>query len=114
MGSGTGEGPRVERLELGRWGTNCYVLTCTETNECVVVDPPAEPERILAAIAERRVRYILLTHTHMDHTQGYSAVRQTTAAPAGVHPLDAPDLPYEPDFALAHSEKLTFGRAELE
>ncbi|TAK35578.1 MAG: MBL fold metallo-hydrolase [Chloroflexota bacterium] len=114
MGSGAGDGLRVERLELGQWGTNCYLLTCAETNECVVVDPAAEPERILAAIAGRKVRYIVLTHTHLDHIQGYTGVREATGAAAGVHPLDAPELPYEHDFALVDGAKLTFGRVELE
>ena len=107
-------GVRVERLELGQWGTNCYILVCERTGESVIVDPAAEPERILAATAGQKVRYILLTHTHMDHIQGYDAVRRATGVPAGVHPQDAPQLPHEHDFDLSDRQRLAFGQQELE
>ena len=40
---------QLHTLPLGQWATNCYILTCGQ--ESLIVDPAAEPERILAAVA---------------------------------------------------------------
>jgi hypothetical protein len=33
---------QIDRLELGPFGTNSYILICQETNESVVVDAPGK------------------------------------------------------------------------
>jgi glyoxylase-like metal-dependent hydrolase (beta-lactamase superfamily II) len=33
---------QIDRLELGPFGTNSYILICQKTNESVVVDAPGE------------------------------------------------------------------------
>jgi hypothetical protein len=33
---------QIEKLELGPFGTNAYILTCQQTGDSVVVDAPAE------------------------------------------------------------------------
>ena len=33
---------RIERLTLGPYATNSYILTCPETGDGVLVDAPAE------------------------------------------------------------------------
>ena len=43
---------RIERLELGPFGTNAYVLICLATNESVLIDAPAEAEKIQAPDAK--------------------------------------------------------------
>jgi hydroxyacylglutathione hydrolase len=48
---------------------NCSLVWCPATGEGVMIDPGGEPERLLAEIQGRgvRVRYLLLTHGHLDH-----------------------------------------------
>ena len=41
---------QIDRLELGSFGTNCYVLTCQETGRSVVVDAPGEANKIVNAL----------------------------------------------------------------
>ena len=55
-------------FELGAMGNNCYIIA--EQASCVVVDPAAEPSRLLAFLKEKglTVEAILLTHGHYDHT----------------------------------------------
>ena len=60
-------------LPLGQWNTNCYVLI--GGGESIIVDPAAEPERILAAVEGTAVKAILLTHGHLDHVQALDAAR---------------------------------------
>lgn len=58
--------------EVGPIQTNCYIVWDEETMEGVVFDPGADAKSIYAIIDEHKihVKYILLTHTHYDHTGG--------------------------------------------
>jgi glyoxylase-like metal-dependent hydrolase (beta-lactamase superfamily II) len=56
-------------------GTNTYLVG---EDEVAVIDPGPEEPRHLDAIAEcggRRIRWILVTHTHADHAPGAGALR---------------------------------------
>jgi hydroxyacylglutathione hydrolase len=66
---------------------NGYVLGCEETREGVVVDPGDDVELLLDAVASHAltIRYILLTHAHMDHVTGVGRAKQALDAPVGLH-----------------------------
>ena len=51
--------------------------------EAVIIDPGAEPERILAALEELGVSLagILLTHTHFDHVGAVAPLARASGAP---------------------------------
>lgn len=69
---------------------NGFVLGCEETREGVVIDPGDEVEELLAAVEQHRlnVRYILLTHAHLDHITGVGRAKAALKAPVGLHPDD--------------------------
>ena len=48
---------------------NGYVIGCEETREGVLIDPGDEVEQLLEAVDDHRlsIKYILLTHAHIDH-----------------------------------------------
>jgi hydroxyacylglutathione hydrolase len=98
-------------LPLGEWNTNCYVLI--GGGESIIVDPAAEPERILAAVEGTAVKAILLTHGHPDHVQALDAVRQATSAPLGLHPADAAEFGIVGDFDLDDGDVLALGDGGL-
>lgn len=79
---------------VGEMRANCYVLTCPECNDCIVVDPGDEAEKLLNKIAERslNVSLILLTHAHFDHMMALEELRSATGAPLALHEYDAPAL----------------------
>ena len=101
----------LHTLPLGEWNTNCYVLTCG--GESLIVDPAAEAECILAAVAGTTIKAILLTHAHPDHLQALDAVRQATGAPLGLHPADAAEFGVPSDFDLRDGDVLSLGDEEL-
>ena len=82
----------MKELTVGLLGTCCYLLGAENGQECVVIDPGAEPPRIRQAAEGRRIAAILLTHGHFDHIGGVSALMNPAAGePAPVlyiHPLD--------------------------
>ena len=58
-----------ETIVVGPLGVNCFILGDKQSNEGVVVDPGADCEMILAAVARFgiKVKYIINTHGHFDH-----------------------------------------------
>lgn len=80
-------------------GTNTWILAEPSASEAVVVDPgpddQAHLDRILAhcAAQDLRVSVILLTHGHLDHSEGVSVLqRRTRASVRAWHPADADAL----------------------
>ena len=67
---------KLKALVVGPIGTNCYLVFDGKLRRLFVIDPGAEPERILreaekfAADSAR----ILLTHAHVDHIGACGAV----------------------------------------
>lgn len=83
-----------ETIVVGALGVNCSILGCNETREALVVDPGADAERILAAVAKHglRVTTVVNTHGHFDHVGGNRRVLEATAAELLIHEADAPYL----------------------
>jgi hypothetical protein len=96
-------GLSIERLEVGELGANCYLLWCTRTLHALVVDPGAEAERILQAVARLKlvVKGIVDTHGHFDHCGANGPLRQATGAPLMIHEDDADLLAVQPETARA-------------
>lgn len=72
---------KTETLVVGFLNTNCYLVY--DGGDAVVIDPGAEAERILARSRELnvKIRYILLTHGHFDHTLAVRELKEATGAP---------------------------------
>ncbi len=80
---------------VGDFLTNCYVVGCEETEEAIIVDPGFEAGRESHEIFRfidtgfSRVKLILNTHGHPDHTCGNGMAKERFHAPILVHELDA-------------------------
>jgi glyoxylase-like metal-dependent hydrolase (beta-lactamase superfamily II) len=66
---------------------NGFVLGCEETREGVLVDPGDEVGELLEIVSRERldIKYILLTHAHMDHISGVGRAKEALGAPIGLH-----------------------------
>jgi glyoxylase-like metal-dependent hydrolase (beta-lactamase superfamily II) len=69
---------------------NGYVVGCEDTREAVVIDPGDEVDQLLDAVKTQRlqVRYILLTHAHLDHITGVGRAKAALGVPVGLHEAD--------------------------
>ena len=101
----------LQRLEVGPWPMNCYLLRCPVSGELAIVDPGADAEEILRAAGDSLVRCILLTHGHPDHVGALEAVREATGAPVGIHPADAASFGLQADFPLIDGMEVSVGEA---
>lgn len=82
----------LESLVVGEIAVNCYIVENTETQECLIVDPGAEAERIIARVGNRKPAAVLLTHGHYDHIGAVDAVCEHYQIPLYMHALDASKL----------------------
>ena len=78
-------------IPVGQLATQCYLVALPDRDDCIVIDPGAEPERIRAALQKKRLAAILLTHGHFDHIGAVSALMDVDT-PLYIHALDAPML----------------------
>jgi glyoxylase-like metal-dependent hydrolase (beta-lactamase superfamily II) len=104
---------QIDQLSLGPYGTNCYILSCRQTGESVLVDAPAEAETILEHLKGLDPKYIIITHNHMDHLEAFSELKTSLGVPVAVHPLDAGNLPSPPEVLLKDGDSLSFGKVDL-
>ena len=66
----------VHTLTVGTLQTNCYVIEDAEGSAGAIIDPGAEPVRILRAVDGLEIRYVINTHAHFDHTLANAAVME--------------------------------------
>jgi glyoxylase-like metal-dependent hydrolase (beta-lactamase superfamily II) len=69
---------------------NGYVVGCEETREGIVIDPGDEVDQLLEAADRQRlsIKYILLTHAHLDHITGVGRAKAALGVPVGLHKDD--------------------------
>lgn len=104
---------QIERLELGPFGTNVYAIVCRATADSIVIDAPAEASRIIELLKGTNPKYLLLTHTHMDHLGALAELQSKLIFSVAAHPLDATCLPSPPQILLNDGDLVSCGNIEL-
>jgi glyoxylase-like metal-dependent hydrolase (beta-lactamase superfamily II) len=100
---------RIERLELGPFGTNSYIVTCRRTGDSVLIDAPAEPNIIKEKLKTTIPQYILLTHNHIDHIGALAQLRAELKVPLAAHASDAKNLTPPPETLLNDDDTIWLG-----
>jgi len=83
----TDKGMTVEIQAVAPFYKNGFVLACPETREAVLIDPGDEVAGLIG-FSQRRslsIRYILLTHAHVDHITGVGRAKRVLDAPVYLH-----------------------------
>ncbi|MDO9534124.1 MAG: MBL fold metallo-hydrolase [Bacillota bacterium] len=82
----------LERLEVGSFASNCYLVACPETKQAIIIDPGAEGKFIIKRVNELglNVKYIINTHAHIDHIGANGDVKEAFNVPILVHEAEAP------------------------
>ena len=104
---------QIERHALGPFNTNTYLLICKDTGDSVVVDAPGEADQILQRLKVTNPKYIVMTHSHLDHVGALSELRSALRVPVAAHDADAGSLPTPPDLLLNDGDMVSFGTIQL-
>ena len=118
---------KIDTLVVGAFQENAYLLIDEHRSECVLIDPGAEPERLIASVEKSRatLKAMWITHAHIDHLGAIAGVKRRWPVPIYLHPLDATlyrhahtqaslyglpfENPPEPDHELADGDILQIG-----
>lgn len=126
----------IQAFEFSPFHENTYVISDEATGEAVIIDPgcyeQAEKEALSTFIDTHQltVKYLLLTHAHLDHVFGVAYVKRKFGVKAYLHERDTViynDVPtrcaifglrgYEPaeiDEHLKEGDRFRFGNTALD
>lgn len=72
----------IDKIVVGNFQVNCYLVKCEETNEAIIIDP-GDDLRLIKKMIERNnanIKYIVLTHGHGDHIGAVLPLKEITRA----------------------------------
>jgi glyoxylase-like metal-dependent hydrolase (beta-lactamase superfamily II) len=104
---------RIIKMELGPWGTNAYIVVCRATGDSILVDAPGDADKVLKRLAGTKPKYIVLTHTHIDHIGALEELKTRLKVPVALHPEDAVRLSLRPDMELKDGDTIQVGKLKL-
>jgi glyoxylase-like metal-dependent hydrolase (beta-lactamase superfamily II) len=102
---------RIEKLVVGPFENNVFVLRCKGTGEAVLLDAANEHDLLLEVSKATGVRRVLTTHGHWDHIQAVVAMRDA-GIDVGIAADDASMLPAY-DFTIPDDETIAVGDLRL-
>lgn len=94
----------IERFVLGPFQTNTFLVTCPTSKTGIIIDPAENSDRVAFEIEKLQIRlkYILLTHGHVDHIGGVAWLKHEYHAEVLLHEADLPVI----QTASAYSQSL--------
>lgn len=92
----------VERIPLGVYSANSYILICEKTREAIIIDIGGEPEEIIKKSKDLnfKINCIILTHGHGDHIAGVPGLLKNIKCPVLIHEKDE-EMILDPDLNLS-------------
>jgi hydroxyacylglutathione hydrolase len=93
----------VKQYEVGNFAVFCYLIGDEETKEGLFIDPADDADRLLSEAKSHglnKIKYIVNTHSHVDHVMGNAEMVKKTGAKIVIHEKDAPFLTRTPSDLL--------------
>lgn len=93
----------VKQYEVGNFAVFCYLIGDQESREGLFIDPADDAKRLLAearSLGLDKIKYIVNTHSHVDHVMGNAEMVKLTGAKIIIHEKDAKDLVRVPPYLL--------------
>jgi glyoxylase-like metal-dependent hydrolase (beta-lactamase superfamily II) len=94
----------VKQYEVGNFAVFCYLVGDEETKEGLFIDPADDADFLLSEAKSQgidEIKYIVNTHSHVDHVMGNAEMAKKTGAKIVVHEKDAPLLTRTPSDLLS-------------
>ncbi len=102
---------KVHQFEVGDMQNFTYLLEDEDTGEAIVIDPSWDLPDIIQTTERNnlKVKYIVNTHYHFDHTIGNDFMVKSTGAQIIQHKASA----IKHDMAVSAGDKIKFGNSEV-
>jgi glyoxylase-like metal-dependent hydrolase (beta-lactamase superfamily II) len=104
----------VTKMEVGDFGNNTYLLRCRATDEQLLIDAAAEPDRLVQLVGADGLESVVTTHQHGDHWQGLAELVEATGATTYAGEHDAEGIPVTTDVLVQDGDRVRVGECELE
>ncbi|MDD5434024.1 MAG: MBL fold metallo-hydrolase [Nitrospira sp.] len=80
----------IETVSAGFFQTNVYILGDKITKDAVIIDPGHDAELILSLLMKNglNLKYILITHGHIDHVRTLKKLKDASGAGVVMHKED--------------------------
>lgn len=94
---------QVQRIVVGAFQVNCYLLIDKATQQALLIDPGDQPSAILEMLQRSKasLQAIANTHAHLDHVMAIPEIKAATGAPFWLHEAELPVLAYAPQMIRA-------------
>jgi glyoxylase-like metal-dependent hydrolase (beta-lactamase superfamily II) len=91
-------------------GTNTYLV-----GGVAVIDPgPAIDSHVEKILQNKNLKWIVCTHTHLDHSPAAAAIKAATGAQVLGRPAPAgQDASFKPDFVVENGQRIDIGEISL-
>ncbi len=101
---------KVYQIHVGPMQNFTYVVEDESTQECIVIDPSWDLDKIIQIIEEQNLnpKYIVNTHWHDDHTRG----NEELAAEISVKIVQHEASELSNDMTVADGDSIKFGCSE--
>ena len=93
----------VQQFEVGNFAVFSYLIGDEKTQEGLFIDPADDAKRLLSEAKShglKTIKYIVNTHSHVDHVMGNAEMVKKTGAKIVVHEEDASDVSQTPSDLL--------------
>ncbi|WP_428324778.1 MBL fold metallo-hydrolase [Nitrosopumilus sp.] len=101
----------VHQIQVGNMQNFCYIIEDDDTRESIIIDPSWDLLELEMVIKEHdlKIKYIVNTHHHFDHTIGNEAIVESTKAPLIQH--ENSELKH--DISVKDGDIIEFGNSKL-
>lgn len=101
----------IKKVITGKIGENCFIIS--KNNECIIVDPGDNADKIINKLDGLKVLAILLTHGHYDHISACPKLVSTYNVPVYIHEGDK-DYPFDGKLNCFHYFARDFQFGDIE
>ena len=101
----------VHQIQVGNMQNFSYIVVDEDTSESIIIDPSWDLIELEMLIKENnlKIKYIVNTHHHFDHTIGNEAMAESTKAPIIQH--ENSELKH--DITVKDGDTIVFGNSKL-